>query len=854
MRSMHILLRPCMVILLLLYVYIIEAQDIDIVTPVNIGVILDMDTWVAKVSTSCMYMAISDFYSTNPDFKTRLVLHPRDSKMEVTGAAFAAMDLIQNSQVQAIIGPQKSEQTEFIVDLGDKVKIPIISFSATIPSIYSRSPYFIRTTPDDHTQVRAIASIVQSFRWRNVILIHEDTDYGNRLVPHLINAFQDINTRISYRSVVSPFCTDKEISDELKKVVLKKTSIFVLHMSASFGSRFLLKAKESGMMTEGYVWIITNGLMNVAQSLKSSVIDSMQGILGVDSYIPTSQRLKTFIARWKQKMIEENPDIDNAEMVNFGLHAYDTIWALAMAFEKVGNMNYTLTLEVDKNTADDFGMGVSETGPKLLQEIVQMEFEGLCGKFKLVNGQLQSSAFQILNVVGNGLREIGFWTSKYGISRNLNFSSDRKYSNSANHFRAVIWPGKSKKVPKGWVIPSNKKLRIGVPMHDGFNELVNVKRDPLTNFTIVTGYSIDVFKSVIKLLSYSIPYEFFPLQGSDGKSAISYNDIIHQVQMQNYDAVVGDVTITANRSLYVDFTFPYTNGGVYMIVPLKRQEDTKNRWVFFLSPPQYFGMLSIKTNIVTGFMLWLLQQIGQICKEASSYKLVRRISKRTQSMITHEYRKKISTILSHSGRMFWYLSMAGLVQTYLVTLESVLTRGQLEPTITDFSSLIKRGDFVGYRQGGFIEDLLKQLQFEESKMKPYSSSEEFHDLLSRGSKYGGVAAAFDEMPYVDIFLAKYCSKYSKVGPIHKTDGYGFVFPLGSPLVTDVSRAVLEVTEGSKLLDIEKAWFSPNGTCDRDKWSLFASADRSNLVNFTFCVIVITLHIKSNMFKRKQKQS
>ncbi|KAK3032403.1 hypothetical protein RJ639_036420 [Escallonia herrerae] len=47
----------------------------------------------------------------------------------------------------------------------------------------------------------------------------------------------------------------------------------------------------------------------------------------------------------------------------------------------------------------------------------------------------------------------------------------------------------------------------------------------------------------------------------------------------NYDAVVGDITIIANRSLYVDFTLPYTESGVTMIVPVKDRKE-KSAWVF----------------------------------------------------------------------------------------------------------------------------------------------------------------------------------------------------------------------------------------------------------------------------------
>lgn len=37
---------------------------------------------------------------------------------------------------------------------------------------------------------------------------------------------------------------------------------------------------------------------------------------------------------------------------------------------------------------------------------------------------------------------------------------------------------------------------------------------------------------------------------------------------QNFDAVVGDLTVTENRSLYVDFTMQYTGADIVMVVPI----------------------------------------------------------------------------------------------------------------------------------------------------------------------------------------------------------------------------------------------------------------------------------------------
>ncbi|CAN4100039.1 unnamed protein product [Withania somnifera] len=142
----------------------------------------------------------------------------------------------------------------------------------------------------------------------------------------------------------------------------------------------------------------------------------------------------------------------------------------------------------------------------------------------------------------------------------------------------------------------------------------------------------------------------------------------------------------------------------------------------------------------------------------------------------------------------------------------MLTVQQLQPTITDLNDLIKNGEYVGYQKGSFVKDVLKHMKFDSSKFRSFSTLEEYNDALSRGSKNGGVGAVVDELPYLRLFLNKYCRKYVMVGPTYKAAGFGFAFPKGSPLVPDVSRAVLQVMEGDLMNNIIQKWFGNETDC------------------------------------------
>ena len=65
------------------------AQSTTSTIPVNVGVVLDLASLDAKIALSCINMALSDFYASHGDYKTRLVLNTRDSKKDVIGAAAA---------------------------------------------------------------------------------------------------------------------------------------------------------------------------------------------------------------------------------------------------------------------------------------------------------------------------------------------------------------------------------------------------------------------------------------------------------------------------------------------------------------------------------------------------------------------------------------------------------------------------------------------------------------------------------------------------------------------------------------------------------------------------------------------
>ncbi|KAI4353688.1 hypothetical protein L6164_002619 [Bauhinia variegata] len=160
------------------------------------------------------------------------------------------------------------------------------------------------------------------------------------------------------------------------------------------------------------------------------------------------------------------------------------------------------------------------------------------------------------------------------------------------------------------------------------------------------------------------------------------------------------------------------------------------------------------------------------------------------------------------------------MQSYTASLTSILTLNQIKLAYPTVDTLKRDQENVGYRDVSFLGDFLKDhLQFDESKI---SQIEDYREALIKGTRKGGIAAMFDELPYIKVFLKKYGSEYMMAGRTYRNDGFGFAFPQGSNLTSYFSRAILNVTEGPTMDMIEEKYFGINHDDLQDQYGQISS--------------------------------
>ncbi|GAB4847636.1 hypothetical protein Ancab_026697 [Ancistrocladus abbreviatus] len=802
---------------------------------VQVGAIFAFDSIVGKAAEVAIKAALDDVNS-NPDVLpgTKLNVSMLDSNHSGFLGIVEVLQFMEAETV-AIIGPQSSVIAHVVCDIANELQVPLLSFAATDPTLSSLEyPYFVRTTQNDLFQMAAIAAIVDYYAWREVIAVYTDDDYGRNGIAALGDKLAERRCKISYKAALNPEKSRDDITNVLVKAGLTESRILVLHTYSDYGLEVLDVANFLGMMGSGYAWIATNWLTDIIDTnspLPSDALSDVQGLITLRMHTPDSQLKRNFVSNWGKLTSKEK--VHHSFGLNaFGLYAYDTVWLLARALDGYFDQGWNISFSKDSRLSELQGdslhldaMSIFDGGQKLLHNILAINMSGVTGSVQFnPDGNLIHPAFEIINVIGTGYTKIGYWSNFSGLSVQPpeNFYS-RPLNNSSSNQRLkdVMWPGQTAEKPRGWAIPnSGRHIRIGVPNRVSYREFIAYT--PSTGS--FNGYCIDVFTAAVNLLPYAFPYELIPF--GDGINNPSIADLVEAMTLGKFDAAIGDLAITTNRTKMADFTQPYIESGLVVVAPVRALKS--NAWAF-LRPftPMMWGVTAVFFLIV-GAVVWILEhRINDEFRGPPRRQLVT-ILWFSFSTLFFAHRERTVSTLGRLVLIIWLFVVLIINSSYTASLTSILTVQQLSSPLKGIESLMTSDDPIGYQQGSFAKNYLTQeLNIHESRLIPLKSADEYANALKKGPKNGGVAALVDERAYMELFLSTRC-EFTIAGQEFTKNGWGFAFPRDSPLAIDMSTAILRLSENGDLQRIHDKWLM-SSACSSQGTKL--QVDRLELKSF-----------------------
>ncbi|KAH7659824.1 Periplasmic binding protein-like I protein, partial [Dioscorea alata] len=691
-------------------------------------------------------------------------------------------------------------QVRSLVDIGSKSSVPMILLEAIPPLTSTLEPYTILMSSRATSHINCAAQLVQNYKWRRAIVVYEDDEYSSisgSINLILYDALLDVGSGVEDRVAFSPLRKSLDpklvIRQELERVNNHLCKVFiVLKFSKSSAIHFFKEAHTLGMTSKGYVWIVVDD--DVTNLLDSSLISSYtQGVLGIkDHFIKSTKSYQQFHEEFHKSSISKYGKEAESEISS--LLGYDAVSMISIAEHK---------------------------GATLLDGILSSNFIGLtgyafrsekCGNFAAKKGDF--SAFQIINIVGKSYRELGLWFQGHGFHEEI----DQK----VDVFGHVYWPGGLIRAPGGW-----GKLKIGVPARTTFNQFVKVDYDDEGRVKLITGYCIDVFMETLKKLKYDLMYEFHPFHGT-------YEDLIDQVTVKNFDMVIGDLTILSKRLEKVDFTQPYVGSGLAMLMKVKSDHKA---WVFLEPFTVSVWMCTVAAFFYTVAIVWCLER--KVNSEFNS-SWCNQIKATLWLIFTAFFNfKKIVSNYTFAVIMVSFFVFFIMSQSYTASLSSILTTQKLEPVVS-FNK-------IGCDPDAFVIKCLEEvLGYPSWKIHKIKTENNYPEAFESGK----ITTAFLETPYLRVFLSRHKDYTYQLG------GFGFAFPKGSPLAVGISKAILELSEDGVLKYLENKWFSfsftnypsPEKTRSKDSlsldhlWGLFIIAGA--ITTFIFLFFHLNLHARN----------
>ncbi|WP_394823690.1 transporter substrate-binding domain-containing protein [Pendulispora albinea] len=309
------------------------------------------------------------------------------------------------------------------------------------------------------------------------------------------------------------------------------------------------------------------------------------------------------------------------------------------------------------------------------------------------------------------------------------------------------------------------------------------------------GFSVDLWDRVAK--ETGITYELQWVR--------SVGDQIDALKNKQADAAIAAISITAEREAVVDFSQPFYESGLGILVGTTHQSSVRSlvKSVFTLDFLKLIGALVVLL-VVTAHLLWFFERNRNPDQFPRPY----------LAGVWESAWWAISTILSGGcdakgpivigGRIvgaFWMLASIVLVSYFTASITTVMTVNQLTSDINGPGDL--PGQIVGTVKGTTGE---KYLTAHRVSVRAFDRIEEAYFALEKKQ----IKAVVYDAPVLLYHVKQSKSDQLKVvGRLFEKQNYGIALQQGSKYRKPINEALLKLRESGYMDELSTKWFGPS---------------------------------------------
>lgn len=331
---------------------------------------------------------------------------------------------------------------------------------------------------------------------------------------------------------------------------------------------------------------------------------------------------------------------------------------------------------------------------------------------------------------------------------------------------------------------SLRPVKVGVYVSEPF---VNKQGDTFT------GMAIDLWNEVgtrLKLTSQFIEYP-------------NYTELVKAVSENKVDAAVTNITITEKRAEVVDFTHPWFDAGLRIMVHTQAGNGLQDligdlEDAGHLATYAWIGIvILIATIMLTLFDRRFDTNFPRRWLEGLAESFYHVVSLATSGKSS---RKNLFGWMGRIWQAFWLVFGIAVVAYVTSSVTSVMTVAHISNNIKNLADL--QSKTVGVRTGSIAQQLLAARSI---STVTFDHLPEAVAALTNDE----ITAIVGDSPVLEYYAHKNASEQVEmVGNIFSPDKYGFAFPRHSDLVKPASIAIISLQENEELAALKAKYFGP----------------------------------------------
>lgn len=309
--------------------------------------------------------------------------------------------------------------------------------------------------------------------------------------------------------------------------------------------------------------------------------------------------------------------------------------------------------------------------------------------------------------------------------------------------------------------------------------------------TRYSGMAIDIWEHAAGNLGWKYTYQEFP----------NYAELVNAVADGTVNVAVADLTVTEDRARRLDFTYPWYDAGLRIMINSHASSDFMEV-IEDLSQAGHlenylmlFGLILVATAIVTLFDRRFDPDFPKRWRDGTAESFYQVMSMATSGKSSH---KNLFGWIGRIWQALWMAVGVAIIAYVTSSIASVMTASHIENSINSLTDL--QGKTVGVRAGSATQEYLQKARFD---VKAFDHIEDASSALANGD----VAALVGDAPVMEYYVHNNPKMpFEVVGNIFRPDKYAFGVTYGSQLANPLSLQIIRLHESGQLEEFKQKYF------------------------------------------------